>query len=170
MSKDSDLYGEDIRLWSEAQSALLRSLSAGEAVADQVDWAHVVEEIEHSHGQHPEQQDEVARLTARLTAAEALVNELRSRLDDLSSKLGDAKVELATAQDEAGTANARARAAEAERAARQADGERGGRGGAGLVSGGRGEGRTRASSAFNRGVVRKGIGSLGHCLVAPGDD
>src|SRR6476619_5759999 len=99
MSKDSDLYGEDIRLWSEAQSALLRSLSAGEAVADQVDWAHVVEEIEHSHGQHPEQQDEVARLTARLTAAEALVNELRSRLDDLSSKLGDAKVELATAQD-----------------------------------------------------------------------
>jgi len=32
MSKDSDLYGEDIRLWSEAQSALLRSLSAGEAV------------------------------------------------------------------------------------------------------------------------------------------
>ena len=43
MSKDNDLYGDDIRLWSEAQSALLRRLSAGEAVADQIDWPHVVE-------------------------------------------------------------------------------------------------------------------------------
>lgn len=70
MSKDSDLYGDDIRLWSETQSALLRRLSAGEAVADQVDWPHVVEEIEHSHAP-PEHQDEIARLTARLIAAEA---------------------------------------------------------------------------------------------------
>ena len=46
MSKDSDLYGDDIRLWSETQSALLRRLSTGESVADQVDWPHVVEEIE----------------------------------------------------------------------------------------------------------------------------
>ena len=46
MSKDSDLCGEDIRLWSETQSALLRRLSTGEAVADQVDWPHVVEEID----------------------------------------------------------------------------------------------------------------------------
>jgi hypothetical protein len=108
MSKDSDLYGDDIRLWSETQSALLRRLSTGESVADQVDWPHVVEEIGHSHAQRPKQQDEIARLTARLTAAEALVKELRSRLDDLSSQLGATKAELATAQDEAETATARA--------------------------------------------------------------
>ena len=81
MSKDSDLYGEDIRLWSETQSDLLRRLAAGETVADKVDWPHVVEEIEQSHAPNPEQQDEIAQLTARLIAAEALVKELRSRLD-----------------------------------------------------------------------------------------
>jgi predicted DNA-binding protein len=128
MSKDSDLYGEDIRLWSETQSALLRRLSAGEAVADQIDWPHVVDEIEHSEG-GPEHQDEIVHLTARLVAAEALVKELRSRLDDLSSKLGDTKAELATAQDEAEMATARARAAaEAEQAIRQAEAQRRGRG------------------------------------------
>src|SRR5690242_12357219 len=128
MSKDSDLYGEDIRLWSETQSALLRRLSAGEAVADQIDWPHVVDEIEHSEG-GPEHQDEIVHLTARLVAAEALVKELRSRLDDLSSKLGDTKAELATAQDEAEMATARARAAaQAEQAVRQADAKRRARG------------------------------------------
>ena len=60
MSRDSDLYGDDIRLWSEAQSALLRRLSAGEAVADQVDWLHVIDEIEHSHD-GPEHQDEIVK-------------------------------------------------------------------------------------------------------------
>jgi outer membrane murein-binding lipoprotein Lpp len=121
MSKDNDLYGDDIRLWSEMQSDLLRRLSAGEAVADQVDWPHVIDEIEHSHAQPPEHQDEIARLTARLIAAEALVKELRSRLDDLSGKLGATKAELAAAQDEAETANGRAMAAteaDAERRAR----------------------------------------------------
>jgi hypothetical protein len=128
-SKDSDLYGDDIRLWSETQSALLRRLSAGEAVADQVDWPHVVAEIEHSYAQRPEQQDEIARLTARLIAAEALVKELRSRLDDLSGKLGATKAELAAARDEADTATARAvAAAEAEQAIRQAHAERRARG------------------------------------------
>src|SRR5690242_5307033 len=129
MSKDSDLYGDDIRLWSETQSALLRRLSAGEAVADQVDWPHVVEEIEHSHAQPPEHQDEIARLTVRLNAAETLVKELRSRLDDLSGKLGATKAELAAAQDEAETATARAMAAtEAEQVIRQADAKRRARG------------------------------------------
>jgi chromosome segregation ATPase len=108
---DSDLYGEDIRLWSETQSDLLRRLAAGETVADKVDWPHVVEEIEQSHAQTPEHQDEIARLTARLIAAEALVKELRSRLDDLSGKLGATKAELAAAHDEAETATARAVAA-----------------------------------------------------------
>jgi uncharacterized coiled-coil protein SlyX len=128
MSKDSDLYGEDIRLWSETQSALLRRPSTGEAVVDQVDWPHVVEEIEHSHAQRPHQ-DKIARLNARLTAAEALVKELRSRLDDLTGKLGDTQAELSAAQDQAETATARAAAAvEAEQVIRQADNERRARG------------------------------------------
>jgi hypothetical protein len=66
MNSDSDLYGDDIRLWSERQGALLRRVSvslpvrassrarssltsasaaarrAGEAVSDRVDWQHVV--------------------------------------------------------------------------------------------------------------------------------
>ena len=81
---DSDLYGDDIRLWSERQAALLRRLAAGEAVSEQVDWPHVVEEIEDlGHGDaHPPIQDEIAQLTARLAAAEALVKELRARLDN----------------------------------------------------------------------------------------
>jgi hypothetical protein len=32
MSRDSDLYGEDIQLWAEQQGALLRRVAAGEAV------------------------------------------------------------------------------------------------------------------------------------------
>src|SRR6185437_6582348 len=95
---DSDLYGDDIRLWSERQGALLRRLSAGEAVSDQVDWQHVVGEIEdlgHDYVTH----DEVARLTARLAAAEAEVNELRARLEALTGKLADTQTELANTQN-----------------------------------------------------------------------
>jgi len=118
---DSDLYGDDIRLWSEMQSTLLRRLSAGEAVADQVDWAHVVEEIEHSHAQ-PNNQDEIARLRAQLAAAEALVKELRARLDDLGRKLTDTQHDLVTAHGQVEDANVRAVAAEeAEQAVRRAD-------------------------------------------------
>jgi Domain of unknown function DUF29 len=54
MNSDSDLYGDDIHLWSERQGALLRRLAAGEAVSDQIDWPHIVEEIEdlgHDHAQ-----------------------------------------------------------------------------------------------------------------------
>ncbi len=40
-----DLYWDDTLLWSEHQSALLRRLAAGERVND-VDWEHVIEEIE----------------------------------------------------------------------------------------------------------------------------
>ena len=42
----SDLYDEDVVLWSERQAALLRRMAAGERVNDQVDWPNVVEEIE----------------------------------------------------------------------------------------------------------------------------
>ena len=52
----SDLYGDDILLWSERQAALLRRMGAGERVNDQVDWVNFADEIEgvgHSepHGQ-----------------------------------------------------------------------------------------------------------------------
>jgi hypothetical protein len=42
----SDLYDDDVLLWSERQAALLRRMAAGELVDDQVDWENVAEEIE----------------------------------------------------------------------------------------------------------------------------
>ena len=47
----SDLYERDILSWSEHQADLLRRLARGERVND-VDWEHVVEEIE-EHGNSP---------------------------------------------------------------------------------------------------------------------
>jgi hypothetical protein len=41
----SDLYDTDILLWSEHQADLLRRIAAGERRND-IDWAHIVEEIE----------------------------------------------------------------------------------------------------------------------------
>ena len=40
-----DLYDRDVLAWSAHQADLLRRLARGERVND-VDWAHVVEEIE----------------------------------------------------------------------------------------------------------------------------
>ena len=42
----SDLYEDDILLWSERQSELLRRLAAGERANDQIDWDNVIEEVE----------------------------------------------------------------------------------------------------------------------------
>jgi hypothetical protein len=43
----SDLYEDDIVLWSERQAALLRRVAAGEHVNDRdLDWANLGEEIE----------------------------------------------------------------------------------------------------------------------------
>ena len=42
----SDLYDDDIVLWSERQAALLRRVAAGERVNNEVDWGNVAEEIE----------------------------------------------------------------------------------------------------------------------------
>ena len=43
----SDLYGDDILLWSERQAELLRRRAAGELVNDaEIDWPNVAEEIE----------------------------------------------------------------------------------------------------------------------------
>ena len=59
-------------------------------------------------------------MTARLAAAEALVDELRARLEVATGKLSDTQAELATARDEADAATARVRAAiDTEQALRQ---------------------------------------------------
>ena len=42
---DDDLYWQDILVWSERQAELLRRVAGGERVND-VDWDHVIEEIE----------------------------------------------------------------------------------------------------------------------------
>jgi hypothetical protein len=42
----SDLYENDILLWSEQQAALLRRLAAGERVNDLVDWPNLIAEVE----------------------------------------------------------------------------------------------------------------------------
>ena len=42
----SDLYDEDILLWSELQSTLLRRIAAGEPVNERPDWANIIEEVE----------------------------------------------------------------------------------------------------------------------------
>jgi hypothetical protein len=132
MSSDSDLYGEDIQLWSKRQSALLRRLAAGERVTDQVDWPNVVGEIAdvgHDHAQPPTADPGITELRQQLARAEATVVELRERLDDALAKLADAQAELAVSQDHAEAVSARAVAAvEAEQELRQADAERRARG------------------------------------------
>jgi peptidoglycan hydrolase-like protein with peptidoglycan-binding domain len=58
---------------------------------------------------------------ASVISAEALVKELRARLDNLTGKLADTQAELTNTQDQVETATARAvEAAEAEQAMRQA--------------------------------------------------
>ena len=41
----SDLYDEDILLWSERQSDLLRRIAAGEPVNERPDWVNIIEEV-----------------------------------------------------------------------------------------------------------------------------
>jgi hypothetical protein len=42
----SDLYDEDILLWSERQSDLLRRIAAGEPINERPDWVNIIEEVE----------------------------------------------------------------------------------------------------------------------------
>jgi multidrug resistance efflux pump len=132
MSSDSDLYGEDIQLWSKRQSELLRRLAAGERVTDQVDWPNVVGEIAdvgQGNAQPPTADLGITELRQQLARAEATIVELRERLDDALAKLADAQAELAASQDHAEAASARAVAAvEAEQWLRQAEAERRARG------------------------------------------
>jgi chromosome segregation ATPase len=130
MNSDSDLYGDDIHLWSERQGALLPRLAAGEAVSGQIDWPHIVEEIEDlGHDAQRPVQNEVAELIARLAATEALVTELRARLNEMTGKLADTQTELANAQGQVDAANARAVVGvKAEQITRQAEEARKARG------------------------------------------
>jgi hypothetical protein len=61
----SDLYDEDIVLWSERQGELLRRRAAGELVNEaELDWPHIAEEIE-SMGR-AEQERLISRLAVLL--------------------------------------------------------------------------------------------------------
>ena len=42
----SDLYDDDILLWSARQSDLLRRIAAGEPVNERPDWVNIIEEVE----------------------------------------------------------------------------------------------------------------------------
>jgi hypothetical protein len=42
----SDLYDDDILLWSERQADLLRRIAAGEPVNERPDWGNIIEEVE----------------------------------------------------------------------------------------------------------------------------
>jgi hypothetical protein len=42
----SDLHDDDILLWSERQSDLLRRIAAGEPVNERPDWVNIIEEVE----------------------------------------------------------------------------------------------------------------------------
>jgi hypothetical protein len=42
----SEPYDEDILLWSERQSDLLRRIAAGEPVNERPDWVNIIEEVE----------------------------------------------------------------------------------------------------------------------------
>jgi hypothetical protein len=42
----SDLYAQDILVWSERQAELLRRLDAGQPTNERPDWANIIEEIE----------------------------------------------------------------------------------------------------------------------------
>jgi len=41
-----DLYDDDILLWSERQSDLLRRIAAGKAINERPDWVNIIEEVE----------------------------------------------------------------------------------------------------------------------------
>jgi hypothetical protein len=42
----SDLYDDDILLWSERQADLLRRIAEGEPVNERPDWPNIIEEVE----------------------------------------------------------------------------------------------------------------------------
>jgi hypothetical protein len=41
----SDLYGDDILLWSERQAELLRRVAAGETPNEAPDWSNIIDEV-----------------------------------------------------------------------------------------------------------------------------
>ena len=49
----SDLYDEDILLWSERQADLLRRIAAGYPMNERPDWVNIIEEVESAGREQP---------------------------------------------------------------------------------------------------------------------
>ncbi len=86
----SDLYGDDILLWSKRQAGLLRRVADGEHVGEQVDWEHVIEEItdagEQARGlQEATAKDALAGLHDALAAAQEALSDISARLEALTA-------------------------------------------------------------------------------------
>ena len=47
---ETDLYEQDLPLWSEQQASLLERLAAGERVNELIDWPNVIEELRDAGG------------------------------------------------------------------------------------------------------------------------
>jgi hypothetical protein len=94
MSDQSDLYGDDILLWSEQQAALLRRLAAGERVNERaIDWTNVAEEIE-----------DVGRSSLRAVRShlvQALLHDLKAEAWPLSQEVEHWRAEARGHRDEA---------------------------------------------------------------------
>jgi hypothetical protein len=90
----SDLYDEDILLWSERQAALLQRVAAGEPLNERPDWPNIIEEVE-SVGREPLHAVESLLL-------QALVHMLKARgwplARDAGNWQGDARGFLAQAR------------------------------------------------------------------------
>jgi hypothetical protein len=89
----SDLYEDDILLWSERQGDLLRRLARGERVNDQIDWDNVAEEIE-SVGRSE-------RHAVESHLIQAMVHELKSRAWPDSRAVPHWRAEVRRARDDA---------------------------------------------------------------------
>lgn len=86
----SDLYGEDILLWSKHQTGLLRRMAAGEQVNDQVDWEHVIEEIAEAGEEGRDLSsgiptDALAGLHDAVAAAQDALSDVSARLEALTA-------------------------------------------------------------------------------------
>ncbi len=84
----SDLYGEDILLWSKHQAGLLRRMADGEHVGDQVDWEHVIDEIADAGDQKARANipaDALAGLHDAVAAAQDALGDIAARLQALTA-------------------------------------------------------------------------------------
>lgn len=89
----SDLYEDDILLWSERQAELLRRMADGERVNDQVDWNNVAEEIE-------DMGNNLVRAVAS-HLVQALLHDLKAEAWPLSREVPHWRAEARMHRDEA---------------------------------------------------------------------